>query len=109
MTAAAASAAATLVLLLSPVPMVRGFGVLLVVGVAIALLCTLLAGSAAMAVLPASSTPPAGLPGRALAASWRGAGELLRENPLTRMLSRAALVGAVRRPERVLAVGPCWP
>ena len=32
-TAAAASAAAMLVLLLSPVPMVRGFGVLLVVGV----------------------------------------------------------------------------
>ena len=39
-----------LVLLLSPVPMVRGFGVLLVVGVAIALPCALTAGAAAMAL-----------------------------------------------------------
>ena len=37
-----------LVLLLSPVPMVRGFGVLLVVGVAIALLCAMTAGAAAL-------------------------------------------------------------
>ena len=35
-TAAAATAAGFLVLLLSPVPMVRGFGVLLVIGIAIA-------------------------------------------------------------------------
>jgi hydrophobe/amphiphile efflux-3 (HAE3) family protein len=104
-TAAAASAAATLVLLLSPVPMVRGFGVLLVVGVAIALLCTLLAGSAALAVLPGPASARPSFASGPLAASWRGASELLRENPLTRLLSRAALVGAVRRPERVLAVG----
>ena len=37
-----------LVLLLSPVPMVRGFGLLLVVGVVIAFLCALTAGSAAL-------------------------------------------------------------
>ena len=49
-TAAAASAAAMLVLVLSPVPMVRGFGALLVVGVAIALLCALTAGAAALAL-----------------------------------------------------------
>jgi predicted RND superfamily exporter protein len=30
---------------------------------------------------------------------------LLRENPLTRLISRAALIGAVRRPGRVLGVG----
>ena len=51
-TAAAASAAAMLVLLLSPVPMVRGFGVLLVVGVAIALLCALTVGAAAISLAP---------------------------------------------------------
>ncbi|HET9719532.1 MAG TPA: MMPL family transporter, partial [Solirubrobacteraceae bacterium] len=48
--AAAALATATgfLVLLLSPVPMVRGFGVLLVVGVAVAFAGALTAGSAAI-------------------------------------------------------------
>ena len=47
-TAGAASAAAMLVLLLSPVPMVRGFAVLLVGGVLVAFLCALTAGAAAM-------------------------------------------------------------
>src|SRR4029077_9647609 len=40
-----------------------------------------------------------------LAAAWRGARELVRENALTRLISTAALVGAVRRPGRVLLVG----
>ena len=56
-TAAAASAAAMLVLLLSPVPMVRGFGVLLVVGVAIALLCALTVGAAAIALVAPRRRP----------------------------------------------------
>jgi hydrophobe/amphiphile efflux-3 (HAE3) family protein len=47
-TAALATATGFLVLLLSPVPMVRGFGVLLVVGIGVALLCALTAGSAAL-------------------------------------------------------------
>jgi uncharacterized protein len=116
-TAAAASAAAMLVLLLSPVPMVRGFGVLLVVGVVIALLCALTAGAAALSLLPRRASggraPSGGLPGRvsrapgavAIAASWRGAGELLRRNPLTGLVLRFALGPALRRPERVLIVG----
>jgi hydrophobe/amphiphile efflux-3 (HAE3) family protein len=106
-TAAAASAAAMLVLLLSPVPMVRGFGVLLVVGVAIALVCALTAGAAALALAGrdrAARSVDARVAGH-LGAAWRGASELLRENLLTRLVSRVALVGAVRRPERVLCVG----
>ena len=106
-TAAAASAAAMLVLLLSPVPMVRGFGVLLVVGVAIALLCALTAGAAVLALAGRGGAARA-VDGRAaahLGAAWRGASELLRENPLTRLVTSVALVGAVRRPERVLCVG----
>ena len=93
-----------LVLLLSPVPMVRGFGVLLVVGVAIALLCALTAGAAAIALSrPAGADAPAvALGGAALAGllapAWRGARELLRDNPLTAPDQRAALVGAVRHP-----------
>ncbi len=108
LTAAAASAAAMLVLLLSPVPMVRGFAVLLVAGVAIALLCALTVGAAVLGVLPRRAGPAAPAPalaGGSLGASWRGAGELLRENPLTRGVLGFALGGALRRPGRVLAVG----
>ncbi len=47
-TAALATATGFLVLLLSPVPMVRGFGLLLVIGIAIAFVCALTAGSAAL-------------------------------------------------------------
>ncbi|MCD6728249.1 MAG: MMPL family transporter, partial [Solirubrobacteraceae bacterium] len=48
--AGAATAAGFLVLVLSPVPMVRGFGVLLVVGIALALGCALTLGIAAQAL-----------------------------------------------------------
>ncbi|HUB36459.1 MAG TPA: MMPL family transporter [Solirubrobacteraceae bacterium] len=109
-TACLATAGATLVLLASPVPMVRGFGVLLAVGVVVAFVCAMTAGAAALALtgaprgesLPARPRPRALV---ALAAAWRGARELLGENVLTRAVSRAALVHAVRRPGRVLAAG----
>jgi hydrophobe/amphiphile efflux-3 (HAE3) family protein len=106
--AALASAGAMLSLLLSPVPLVRGFGVLLIAGIAIAFLCALTAGSAAI-VLHHERVRPArrrgGSVGSSLAASWRGARELVLANPLPRLLSRAALAGALRRPWAVLAVG----
>jgi uncharacterized protein len=106
-TAAAASAAAMLVLALSPVPMVRGFGVLLVVGVAIALLCALSAGAAALALLGRGEVgrAPGVLSGGPLGSAWRGARDLLRDNPLTRLVGGVALDVAVRRPGRVLAAG----
>jgi hydrophobe/amphiphile efflux-3 (HAE3) family protein len=106
-TAAAASAAAMLVLALSPVPMVRGFGVLLVVGVALALLCALSAGAAALALAPGTraGAPLAARAPARLHAAWRGARELVADNALTRLVGRAALVGAVRHPGRVLGVG----
>lgn len=123
-TAVAASVAATLVLALSPVPMVRGFGLLLAVGIAIAFACALIVGSAALVVSgpggpqsASSSLPPSArrvgraLPGfverarELLAAAWRGARDLLTDNPLTRFISRAALDRAVRHPGRVLGVG----
>ncbi|HEX3433876.1 MAG TPA: MMPL family transporter [Solirubrobacteraceae bacterium] len=103
-TAGAASAAAMLVLALSPVPMVRGFGLLLVLGVVVAFLCALTAGAAVLSLArPARSAASVGLGG--VAAAWRGAGELLRDNALTRAISHAALVGSLRRPERVLCAG----
>jgi hydrophobe/amphiphile efflux-3 (HAE3) family protein len=79
-TAAAATATGFLILLLSPVPMVRGFGVLLVVGIAVALLCALTMGAAAMVLAgrrPFSASGTA-LPGAAVVgSSFRGAGEIL--------------------------------
>ena len=48
LTAGIATAVGFLVLLLSPVPMVRGFGALLVLGIALALLCAVCAGFSAL-------------------------------------------------------------
>ena len=104
--AAAAGAGALLVLTLSPVPTVRGFGLLLVLGIAIAFLCALTVGPAVLALAPAAPRPTSGsgLAAR-LASSWRGARELLRANPVVAFLTRAALVYAPRHPGRVIAVG----
>ena len=104
-TAALATGVGFLVLLLSPVPMVRGFGVLLVAGIAIAFALALTAGTAALSLRrrPGPADGP-------LARSLRGAGELL-EGPgraLARPARRAgggAVRTALRRPGRVLAVG----
>jgi uncharacterized protein len=68
-TAALATATGFLVLLLSPVPMVQGFGLLLVVGIAVALACALTAGSAALVLGERD--------GGVIRASLRGAGEIL--------------------------------
>jgi predicted RND superfamily exporter protein len=135
--AAAAAVAALLALLLSPVPTVRGFGLLLILGIAIAFLCALTAGSAVLALtagtgaaagtgrragggragadhMDAGRADPGGQPGAGgaaaalltrLSASWRGARELLHENAMTRFVSRAALVHAVRHPGRVIGIG----
>ena len=77
--AGAATAAGFLALLLSPVPMVRGFGLLLVVGVAIALLLTLTAGPAALVLAdrPRPRTPRSLAPPAIVGESLRGAAELL--------------------------------
>jgi len=78
-TAALATATGFLVLLLSPVPMVRGFGLLLVAGIAVAFLCALTAGSAVLILGERD--------GGWLGASWRGAGEIL--GPVARGMARA--------------------
>ncbi len=111
-TAALATAAGFLALLLSPVPMVRGFGLLLIVGIAVALACALTAGSAAMVLRSRQRPdrrprmPSLGVVG----ASTRGAGEILsdfgtRITTPVRAGGRGALAAAARRPGRVLAIG----
>ncbi len=107
-TAALATVAGFAVLLLSPVPMVRGFGVLLMLGVGVALALALTGGTAALVTL-------GGRRGRGgpLGRSARGAAELLdaagrpfkRAGTPVRRLGRGVLRAAVARPERVLALG----
>ncbi len=103
-TAALASIGGLLVLALSPIPMVRGFGLLLVVGVVLAFLCALSAGSAALVLLAARVERPRAQPGP-LGSAWSGAREVLADNAASRFVSRMALERAVRSPGRVLAVG----
>jgi hydrophobe/amphiphile efflux-3 (HAE3) family protein len=111
-TAGLATVTGFLVLLLSPVPMVRGFGLLLVAGIVLAFCFALTAGTAALTAL-ARRRPGDG----AWGASVRGAGELLAAagRPFARP-ARAVRRGAgrvatgvtglsLRRPVLVLAAG----
>jgi hypothetical protein len=87
--AALATVAGFLALLISPVPMVRGFGVLLMAGVAVALAVTAVCVPGG----PGERLPALRLP-EALLASVFGAGEILS----------GRLPALIRRPRRVLAV-----
>ena len=100
--AALASMGAFVVLLSSPVPMVRGFGALLVVGVAIAFLGAFSVGAAALVL--AGRREPVQRSGW-LTQAWGGARELVRENAVSRGVAHVALVVSVRHPGRVLAAG----
>ena len=129
-TAVLASIGGLLVLMLSPVPMVRGFGLLLVLGVAIAFLCALTAGSAALVLADRRAQRVSGREfagadggmgesknrsfrrargGRAIfgmvAPAWQGAREILTDNLASRFVSNMALDRAVRYPGRVLGIG----
>src|SRR3954452_11377564 len=109
-TAALATAVGFLVLLLSPVPMVREFGVLLVVGVALALAFALTAGTAALAAAHGRADGPlarsARGAGELLGVAWRPAGRVLaRPRRAVGRASRATLRGALARPARFVAVG----
>ncbi len=100
LTAGVATAVGFLVLLLSPVPLVRGFGALLVLGIALALACALCAGFAALVRFGAGEPAPPALPRlRArIAALWARPGEWLADR------AWRTLGVALARPGRVLAV-----
>ena len=117
-TAALATATGFLVLLLSPVPMVQSFGLLLVVGIAIALACALSAGSAALVlsergggVVGASLRGASEIVGSVTAPvrrAWRGAGEIVRGAGRRAAAPRpprdGPIAAATRNPGRVLAI-----
>ena len=108
--AAAATAAGFLVLVLSPVPMIRGFGLLLVIGIALALTCALTLGVAAAALLDRRRAG-APRPIAVISAAWNDAGGLITATGAwqavasrLRRLTAAALHVATAKPGRVLAI-----
>ena len=115
-TAGLATAVGFLVLLLSPVPLVRGFGALLVLGVVLALACAVTAGFAALVRLAPTERGPRFPRVRARArGGWdrvadSGAGQAVAWRWARVRLwgvetSERALAHAVHRPRRILAVG----
>ncbi len=116
-----ATAVGFLVLLLSPVPLVRGFGGLLVAGVVVALLCAFVAGFAALVFLgrraERTHTVPPVLPrvrARVREGGWRVADSATGQGVYRTWRSvrlraleggERALAYSVDRPRRVLAVG----
>lgn len=119
-TAGLATAVGFLVLLLSPVPMVRGFGAMVVLGIVLALACAITAGFAALVRFggdrSGSDVPPAfpRVRARARELGARAAGSRAgvawsRRWRRTRVRwaerGERGLAFAVARPRRVLAVG----
>ncbi len=105
LSAGIATAVGFLVLLLSPVPMVRGFGALLVLGIALALLCAVCAGFAALvrfAPTPFRGARPAG-GGRLAALGSHPRVHAGREWLADR--SWRTLGASISHPGRVLAIG----
>ena len=105
-----ATAAGFLVLLLSPVPMVRGFGALLVLGIGLGLACAITAGFAtlvrsgrARARRPADAPPVfARLRARVRAGKDVARGSRAGRRILQR--ARAVRLGAIERAERAVAL-----
>ena len=99
-TACLATAAGFLALQLSPIPMVRGFGWLLILGIAVGFLLALTVGLGTLArwrTGPATAGDPPSLP---LAKASSGRGARSRHLPVERLLAVARAY-----PEMVLAVG----
>jgi hydrophobe/amphiphile efflux-3 (HAE3) family protein len=111
-TACLATAAGFLALQLSPIPMVRGFGVLLIVGISLGLVLALTVGFAALSLRVGKGrggAPPlagffaAGFPALA---EWSVRKTRRRAHPGHPLFPSERVVGiALRHPKRVLAIG----
>jgi len=99
LTAGLATATGFLVLLLSPVPMVRGFGALLVLGIVLALGCALCAGFAALVRFRRPATESGRLAALRSHPRVHAAGEWLADR------SWRTLGFSLSHPRRVLAIG----
>jgi uncharacterized protein len=99
-TACLATAAGFLALQLSPIPMVRDFGLLLIAGIAIAFGLSLTAGFGALALRRAGPVAAGDPPSPPVAKASSGRGSLRRHPPGERLLTLA-----LERPVEVLGVG----
>jgi hydrophobe/amphiphile efflux-3 (HAE3) family protein len=107
LTAGVATAVGFLVLLLSPIPMVRGFGALLVVGIGLALACAVCAGFAALVRFggrEGAAAPPALPRVRARLASVGAHRRVADAREWLADRSWQALGVSLSRPRRVLAI-----
>jgi len=110
--AAAATAAGFLALVLSPVPMVRGFGLLLVAGIAIAFAVALMAGTALLVLAERAAPSPALArlgtaavrPLRASAGAVAGSAAARGGVARGRRAGLGALAYATANPRRVLTI-----
>lgn len=112
--AGVATAVGFLVLVLSPVPMVRDFGWLVVAGIAIALVCAFTAGLAALTRATRRRDGPDDLPPAMprLRAATADLAARVGESGPGRSASRSwhsARLGALERGERALAMAVAWP
>jgi len=99
-----------LVLLLSPVPMVRGFGAVLVLGIVLAFACALTAGFAALSRFGHARARPEDVPpffprGREWAQRVTGLRPVAAGWGFLRRAASSSIGAAVARPRRVLAIG----
>src|SRR5258705_4312125 len=108
-TAGLATATAFLVLLVSPIPMVRGFGVALIIGIAFAFLLALTAGFAALVQWHGrerpNDLPPAFPRLRERLASLGSSAPLTAVTGFARRAGRASLALALAQPRWVLLIG----
>ena len=105
-TAAVATGAGFLVLLLSPIPMVRSFGLLLVLGIAIAFALALTLGLAVLSMTgPGGSLPRWRLPGALRLPKPSGSGAAERIGARLGSIGRTTLGLAIAAPRRVLLAG----
>ena len=107
-TAVLATGAGFLVLLLSPIPMIRGFGLLLVLGIAVAFAIALTVGLSALSLVRAAPSSAAGgsqLAGRRGGRALAGARSArARAGARIGAAGRRTLAAAVAFPGRVLAL-----
>ncbi len=100
-TAALATGAGFLVLLLSPIPMVRGFGLLLVLGIAIAFVLAATLGIAALSLVGRNRGSRRAFP----RPSWQRPEAFGRIGDRLGSIGRSTLAVAIAAPRRVLLVG----
>ncbi len=102
-TAVLATAAGFAVLVLSPVPMVRSFGLLLIVGIALAFLIALTAGLAALGLATRPRTAGPAMPAPLRRLGDRAELVRARTGGTLRDVGNGALAVAIGSPRRVLA------